>query len=219
MAADNSKIVVLDYGMGNIHSIVKALRLYSDSVEFTADPAAIDDCHALVLPGDGAFQAAMDHLNGGPKDHLQRFVASGRMLLGICIGFQILFEDSTEVHGEDGRIIKGTVPGLGWLPGNIVRFSGADLRIPHMGWNTLEVRQPVDGLENGQWTYFIHSYHAANVPAEFVVAETTYGDIRFPSIVRKDNIIATQFHPEKSDRAGLRFLEQWVRSCQSGKNL
>ena len=105
-------IVVLDYGMGNIHSIVKALRLYSSQVEFTSNPSSIDDCDALVLPGDGAFQAGMENLAGPKEEHLRRFLDSGRPMLGICIGFQLLFHDSSEVHNPDGSMGEGLVPGV-----------------------------------------------------------------------------------------------------------
>ncbi|HBS06148.1 MAG TPA: imidazole glycerol phosphate synthase subunit HisH [Leptospiraceae bacterium] len=205
-------IVVLDYGMGNIHSIVKALRLYSSQVEFTSNPSSIDDCDALVLPGDGAFQAGMENLAGPKEEHLRRFLDSGRPMLGICIGFQLLFHDSSEVHNPDGSMGEGLVPGLKLIPGLIRRFSGDDVRVPHMGWNTLKGCSPDSGLTDGDWMYFIHSYHAAEVPAENVLAYSEYGGVRFPAAVSKDNIIATQFHPEKSDRTGLAFLERWVQS-------
>lgn len=211
-------IVVLDYGMGNIHSIVKALRLFSHRVDHTSDAQALDDCDALVLPGDGAFQAAMENLAGEKTEHLIRFVESGRPLLGICIGFQVLFEDSSEVHGADGTMVDGLVSGLGLIPGKIRRFPDSVPRIPHMGWNTLEEctldsDSGAQGSLEGEWMYFIHSYHATDVPRDLVLSWTEYGGMRFPSAVRKNNIIATQFHPEKSDRAGLSFLKSWVRSA------
>ena len=208
----DKKIVVLDYGMGNIHSIVKALRLYSSRVEFTSRAKAIDDCDALVLPGDGAFQAAMENLKGEKENHLRRYLDSGRPLLGICIGFQVLFHDSSEVHNADGSMGEGLVSGLALIPGLIRRFPPGQGRVPHMGWNTLQGCAPNSGLQEGDWMYFIHSYHAAEVPESVVAAYTEYAGIRFPAAVRKDNIVATQFHPEKSDRSGLSFLEGWVKS-------
>ena len=151
-------IVVLDYGMGNIHSIVKALRLYSSQVEFTSNPSSIDDCDALVLPGDGAFQAGMENLAGPKEEHLRRFLDSGRPMLGICIGFQLLFHDSSEVHNPDGSMGEGLVPGLKLIPGLIRRFSGDDVRVPHMGWNTLKGCSPDSGLTDGDWMYFQNSH-------------------------------------------------------------
>lgn len=205
-------IVVLDYGMGNIHSIVKALRLYSARVDFTSDARAIDNCDALVLPGDGAFQAATENLKGAKEEHLRSYLQSGRPMLGICIGFQVLFHDSSEVHNADGTMGEGLVAGLGLIPGVIRRFPSGNLRVPHMGWNQLQNCSANSGLNDGDWMYFIHSYHAEEVPAGSVLAWTEYEGIRFPAAVAKDNIVATQFHPEKSDRAGLAFLQRWVQS-------
>lgn len=219
----SSEIVVLDYGMGNIHSIIKALRLYHDNVLFTDAPEKIKNCRALVLPGDGAFPAAMDHLAGEKQSLIVEHVDAGKPVLGICIGFQILFEDSTEVIGQeqsvkitgqlsDQNLTEKNCPGLNLLTGKIRKFSFEDTRerIPHMGWNILQSAETKNYWN--QYMYFIHSYHAEDVPIENIVAEAEYGAIRFPAAVRKDNILATQFHPEKSDRAGLALLEDWVQS-------
>ncbi|MCB1138924.1 MAG: imidazole glycerol phosphate synthase subunit HisH, partial [Leptospiraceae bacterium] len=109
-----------------------------------------------------------------------------------------------------GSMAEGKISGLGLIPGHVRRFPAGQIRVPHMGWNTLADCSSGHGLEDDQWMYFIHSYHAADVPADLVLSWTQYGSVRFPSAVKKDNIIATQFHPEKSDRAGLAFLERWV---------
>ena len=204
--------------MGNIHSILKALRLYHDDVEFTADPAVLRGAQALVLPGDGAFAAAMDNLAGEKADVLREHVAAQKPLLGVCIGFQILFEDSDE--GPGGRPGIRMVPGLGLIPGNIRRFHFEEehnkhLRIPHMGWNPLRDAQGVAGSFDEEHMYFIHSYRATNVPDEFVLAKCDYGGDVFPAMVASGSVLATQFHPEKSHTQGLRLLEEWVARLKS----
>jgi glutamine amidotransferase len=199
-------IAVLDYGMGNIHSIVKALRLFHDDVQFTADANALKSCRALVLPGDGHFTAAMSHLRGYREEILREHVAQHKPLLGICIGFQVLFDNSDETDGA-----PGLVPGLGLVKGEVRRFRFDDpaLRVPHMGWNTLtSVAGGPDYLNHSM--YFIHSYRPQNTDPADTVTTTQYGSDRFASTVRKGSILATQYHPEKSDAAGLRLLKEWV---------
>lgn len=224
--------------MGNIHSIIKALRLFASDVVFTADPSHIKAADALVLPGDGAFEAAMQGLAGseGMQSTLLEKVSAGTPLLGVCIGFQILFADSNEcfeahVLGDssalensatDNPVNKeagdhsGTLPGLGLIPGHIRRFpfAAGDQRVPHMGWNTLQFRETSDAFAQAadEYVYFIHSYRAVQVPDEFVVAHCDYAGDVFPAMVRRDNILATQFHPEKSAAVGLRMIERWVES-------
>ena len=202
-------IAVLDYGMGNIHSIVKALRLFHDDVRFTADVSDLQSAAAVVLPGDGAFAAAMDHLNGRFSEVVADIVHRGRPLLGVCIGFQVLFQSSDEFsRGRPGEV----VPGLGLIPGHIRRFpSGAGVRVPHMGWNQLVEARGVMEDWNEQHMYFIHSYRAVEVPEQFVVARCSYAGESFAAAVEHENITGFQFHPEKSDRAGLDLLESWTR--------
>ncbi|MCR9144210.1 MAG: imidazole glycerol phosphate synthase subunit HisH [bacterium] len=223
-AANEDPVVVIDYGMGNIHSIVKALRLYASNVVFTDDPAQIARARALVLPGDGAFPAAMQNLSGPLENGIREYLAAGGRMLGVCIGFQILFEDSDESVGPvlagDAGGARTITRGLGLIPGRIRRFhfplsatpeGGAQVRIPHMGWNRL--LHPRSG-EPGDHMYFIHSYRAEGVPDEYVVARCEYAGDVFPAVVRNQSgtILAAQFHPEKSDRVGLKFLEDWVAS-------
>lgn len=196
---------MVDYGMGNIHSIIKALRLYADSVLFSGRPEDVRRAAALVLPGDGAFAAAMTGLSGELREAFLERVRAGAPTLGVCIGFQILFEDSDEAIGG----VAANCPGLALIPGRIRRFRGkpGELRVPHMGWNQVRFR---DG--SNPYMYFIHSYRAEGVPDEFVLGSSDYAGASFPAVVKKDNLLATQFHPEKSDLAGLAFLECWVRS-------
>lgn len=200
------EIVVVDYGMGNIHSILKALRLYSSHVVYSADPRVVAKADLLVLPGDGAFGAAMAGLDGELRQEFLAAVARGVPTLGVCIGFQILFQDSNEAFAGDA---ERTV-GLGLIPGVIRRFSFSDasVRVPHMGWNQLEY---AGATQPGPHMYFIHSYRATQVPDEFVVARCNYAGDVFPAIVKKDNLLAMQFHPEKSDAAGLDMIGAWVR--------
>ncbi len=195
-------IAVVNYGMGNIHSILKALRLYHDDVVYTSDPEILRRADALVLPGDGAFAAAMQGLSGGLGPLVKEHAASGRPLLGICIGFQVLFQDSTESEGG------GLVLGLGLLPGQIrrFRFSDPEIRVPHMGWNTLVCRNAL----KDRYMYFIHSYRAENTPLDLITASCDYAGDVFPAVVHQKNILATQFHPEKSSDAGLELLRRWV---------
>ena len=219
-------VVVIDYGMGNIHSIVKALRLFAPSVLFTDDPAEIARARALVLPGDGAFPAAMHNLAGGLETEIRNYLARGGRMLGVCIGFQILFEDSDETIGlPQATRTSGGAPGgaqtltrgSGLIPGRIRRFDFSaaavagqpGVRVPHMGWNRL--LDPRTGAP-GEHMYFIHSYRAEGVPDEFVVARCEYAGDVFPAVVRnaEGNVLAAQFHPEKSDRAGLKFIQDWV---------
>jgi len=196
-------IGVLDYGMGNIHSIVKALRRFDPEVVFTKDPDLLSHARALVLPGDGAFCAAMEGLSSsGLGDFLCQWAQKDRPLLGICIGFQVLFEDSTEDAPE------GTA-GLALLPGKVRRFSfSKSTRVPHMGWNRLIDQQG----SIRDYMYFVHSYYATEVPARIVEYFCNYDTVTFPAAVRQGRLLAYQFHPEKSGARGLELLQNWVEN-------
>lgn len=201
----------MDYGMGNIHSIVKALELYASEVLFTSDPAKLRGADALVLPGDGAFRAAVRNLSGSMEEIIREHIHREKPLLGVCIGFQVLFENSDETNAED---LSPTVEGLGILSGKIrrFRFDSKKYRVPHMGWNNLLKTSGDLEAFNHEYMYFIHSYRAESVPEKYVIAECEYGGTSFPAAVRKDSVLAVQFHPEKSSHAGLRILEEWVGS-------
>jgi glutamine amidotransferase len=168
----------------------------------SSDPAVLERAHAAILPGDGAFGATMHALvERGLEAALPRFIASGRPLLGICVGMQVLYESSTEY---------GRHPGLGYFPGTVTRLTNAP-RVPHMGWNQLELvgKHPFTrGIEPGAYAYFLHSY-CAGVGAE-TLAATTHGE-RFAAIVARDNVMATQFHPEKSQTTGATLLDNFLR--------
>lgn len=200
-------IAVIDYEMGNLRSVQKALERVGAEAVVTRDPEVIMGASAAVLPGVGAFGACMDNLNRhGLVEPVKIFAASGRPFLGICVGMQILFEESEEY---------GPVRGLGILPGKIVRFApdpAGKRKVPQMGWNALAIQKKAPhlaGVKDGAQVYFVHSYYP--VPAdESVVATTTEYGVTFASSVWADNVFATQFHPEKSQAVGLTILANFA---------
>jgi glutamine amidotransferase len=198
-------LAIVDYGMGNLRSVQKALERVGEAAEVTSDPERIATAPAVVLPGVGAFGACMQNLvSRGLVAPVCAAIAAGRPFLGICLGMQLLFEESDEF---------GPVRGLGVLPGRVVRFAADPARkVPHMGWNALSVRQHAPhlaGIESGASVYFVHSYYAVPADATVVATTTPYG-VEFASSVVRDNIFACQFHPEKSQRVGLRLLENFA---------
>lgn len=196
------RLAVIDYGGGNVGSLVAALERRNATFTLTADPAEVARGEAAILPGDGAFAATMDALRErGLDDAVHATIASGRPFLGICVGMQVLFDSSDEYGGAAG---------LGILSGDVRRFNAAP-RIPHMGWNDLVIERShpfVSGIETGAWAYFLHSYRVAET--ESLVAACEYGE-RFAAIVARDNVMATQFHPEKSRTAGSRLLDNFLQ--------
>jgi glutamine amidotransferase len=182
-------------------SLLSALERRGAAFELTADPDVVIHAPAAILPGDGAFAATMDALRErGLDDAVRRLVARGTPFLGICVGMQILYEESDE-HGHSH--------GLGIFPGTVRRFKAAP-RVPHMGWNELELVRDhpfVRGLLPNEYVYFLHSY-CAGVSAD-TLAATTHGE-RFASIVARDNVMATQFHPEKSQATGAKLLDNFL---------
>jgi glutamine amidotransferase len=199
-------IAIVDYGIGNLGSAAKAFRHVGAEAVLSGDPAVLRKADTLVLPGDGAFGAAMDELRRRDLlPVLKEAVAEGRTLLGICVGMQLLFEHSEE-HGSHR--------GLALLPGRVRRFRG-DLPVPHMGWNRLRRRQPhalLEGLEDGAYVYFVHSYYCEAQP-EVTIATSDYG-LDFAAIVGRGRVLGVQFHPEKSQTVGLRMIENFVRRCR-----
>jgi glutamine amidotransferase len=194
-------LMVIDYGGGNIGSLVSALERRHVAFDVSADPARLATAHAAILPGDGAFGATMQALIGRGLDRaIRRHVEAGKPFLGICVGMQALFESSDEYGGHAG---------LGLLPGTVRRFTSSP-RVPHMGWNDLaiEAAHPfIAGLTGGEYAYFLHSYRV--VDSRDVVASAQYGE-RFAAIVARDNVMATQFHPEKSARTGGLLLDNFL---------
>lgn len=205
-------IAIIDYGMGNLHSVAKAFEHVAPkrTVYVTHDAAEIDRADRVVLPGQGAMPDCMRFLRAsGAFDALMRAVAT-KPLFAVCIGEQMLFEHSDE----------GDVPCLGLMPGNVVRFSdaamrqadGTRLKVPHMGWNRVHQTQPHAlwaGIPDQSWFYFVHSYYVVPVQETVVAGQSEYGS-PFTCAVARDNIFATQFHPEKSAAAGLKLYENFT---------
>ncbi|WP_165220703.1 imidazole glycerol phosphate synthase subunit HisH [Aquisphaera insulae] len=198
-------IAIIDYGMGNLRSVQKAVQAVGANAEVTSDPATIRGASHVILPGVGAFEDAMAELKRtGLGDAFVEAVRSGKPCMGVCLGLQLLFD----VSEEDGEH-----RGLGLLPGRVVRFAARPgLKVPHMGWNTLRKRRPVplmEGLGPDPSVYFVHSYHAVAGRAEDVAAEADYPD-PFPALVWRENLMACQFHPEKSQAVGLRMYANFA---------
>ena len=199
-------IGVVDYGMGNLHSVEKALQRLQASAIRLIDPVQADHCQALLLPGVGAFDPAMQKLNGsGWSPVLQDWVQAQRPLLGICLGLQLLFESSAE----------GREPGLGLLAGRVEPLpEQAQERCPHMGWAPLTKCQPSPLLADDEqpWMYFVHSFAAVATDSSNVTATAPYGDQAVVAAVGCGSLQATQFHPEKSGLCGLALLQRWLSS-------
>jgi glutamine amidotransferase len=206
------KIAVIDYDMGNLHSACKGLAIAGGEPYITDQADALAQADALVLPGDGAFDPAMQHLRSRHLvEPIGRAVAAGKPFLGICLGLQLLFEASDE----------GQEPGLGIFAGRIRRFQPEPgLTIPHMGWNQLTFTQPHHplwrGIEPQAWVYFVHSYYADPEDGAVVAATTTHGQQTVTAAVAQGRVMAMQYHPEKSAAAGLQMLANFVEWVQQG---
>lgn len=199
-------IAVIDYGMGNLHSVSKALERMNHSCVITSDPEVIRQSDGMILPGVGAFGDAMRELETrGLVSVIKEEAQNGKPLLGICLGLQLLFTSSDE-HGYH--------QGLNLLPGHVVRFEG-DYNIPHMGWNWLSFKHPhplFRGLSEGH-VYFVHSFHVQAANDEDVIATTDYYQT-VTAIVARRQIVGMQFHPEKSGELGLKLLDRFARMTQ-----
>ena len=195
-------IAIVDYGLGNLNSVYKALERLGCSAKITSDFEEINNSKAIILPGVGAFHDAMENLNQtGLIDCIKENVKRGKPLLGICLGMQLLYEKSYE---------DGEFEGLGFLKGEIVKFE-EDLKVPHMGWNQLKINKDhkddeiLKYVEEGDYVYFVHSYYAKSDFNE-VLAYADYG-VKVPGIVSNGNVYGMQFHPEKSGETGLNLLK------------
>jgi len=201
-----SVIAVVDYDMGNLHSVCKGLENVGATPQITDSPAIIASADAVVLPGVGSFDPAMQHLRSRDlEEPIKNAIASGKPFLGICLGLQILFESS-----EEGR-----ESGLGIIPGRVRRFhSEPGLTIPHMGWNQLQLTQPNiplwHNLSPQSWVYFVHSYYVDPVDPSVRAAVVKHGNQTVTAAIARDNLIAVQFHPEKSSNIGLQMLGNFV---------
>ena len=199
-------IALLDYGAGNVRSVQKALEAAGGEVSLVALAGKMRDASAVVLPGVGAFD---DCVNAMEKqellDGIREFINTGRPFLGICVGYQALFESSEEFNS--------CAAGLGVFEGNVVRFSDNGIKVPQIGWNQVKILRPecpvLKGIPSGSYFYFVHSYFPQPTEEGVVATRTTYGDT-FASSAWRDNVFATQFHPEKSQKNGLRLLKNFV---------
>ncbi|MEE9258713.1 MAG: imidazole glycerol phosphate synthase subunit HisH [Nitrospinaceae bacterium] len=204
-------IAVVDYGMGNLRSVQKALEAVGADAVVTSDPQKILNARSVVLPGVGAFKDCMGNLEQfGLIDAVKKSIHSGKPFLGICVGMQMLFNQSEEF---------GVVPGLGIFPGKVQRFSsgltekenGAPLKVPHMGWNTVRIKKAdplFDPVPKNPYFYFVHSYYVVPEDPAIVATVTEYGT-EFVSGIQHDNVYAFQFHPEKSQKLGLSILKNF----------
>ncbi len=208
-------IAIVDYGMGNLRSVEKALARVGHSARVTRDPTIIAGASGVVLPGVGAFGACMANLERfGLVPVLRQVIDRGTPFLGICLGMQVLFEESEEF---------GPVRGLGIFPGRVVRFANGAvgaLRVPHMGWNVLKRRGSAPelphlaGVPDGAYAYFVHSYYVVPRDPAMVATETPYG-VPFASSVQRANVFAVQWHPEKSQETGLKVLANFAAVAAS----
>ncbi len=201
-------IGIIDYGMGNLFSVSKALERLEVPYFISENKEELLAADALILPGVGAFRDAMERLNEtGLADMVRSYAAAGKPLLGICLGMQLLFEESEE---------NGLYTGLGILPGRVVRFTGHTkdgqaYKVPHMGWNKLSFLKSSPILENlpEDHVYFVHSYHVVTDERDVVIAEAEY-DVKVPAVVGRENVFGMQFHPEKSSSLGMELLRNFT---------
>jgi glutamine amidotransferase len=201
-------IVVIDYNVGNVKSVCNAFRHIGCDAKLSCDPAEIEDAAGLVLPGVAAFGYAVSAL-GSLTDTIKKVALSGKPLLGICVGHQLLFDKSTEY---------GLHTGLGLIAGSVVPIP-ADRTVPHMGWNLVKLPKDMDlfaGLDNQKHFYFAHSFYSDVTDPRAKIACTDYG-FDMPATVQKANIYGTQFHPEKSGKTGLKILQNFSQICERAR--
>jgi glutamine amidotransferase len=195
-------VTVVNYGVGNLRSISKGLEKSGAAVEITYSPKDLRNSDAIILPGVGAFAPAVKNM-APLADVVAEAMENGKPILGVCLGLQLLFTRSSE---------GGSIRGLDFVSGDIIKLPET-VKIPQMGWNTLNIVQShplLEGVKDGSYVYFVHSYYPQPSDPEVIVATTEYG-VRFPSMVAKKNLFATQFHPEKSSKTGLTILKNFVR--------
>jgi glutamine amidotransferase len=201
----SGRVTIVDLGLGNLHSVAKAFERAGAEPVLSSDPDVLREADRLVMPGQGAFRECVHALLGERGEAVRAYIASGRPYLGICLGMQALFESSEEAPDEKG---------LGIFPGTVKRFAtdlrdaeGRRLKVPHIGWNQITSRHPV--FEDQEWYYFVHSYYCVPDDERLVVATTDYGG-PFCSAIARDNVLACQFHPEKSQHAGARLIGHFL---------
>ena len=202
-----SKIGLIDYGMGNIHSVKKAIENLEEEVLLIKSKLQISSCKALIIPGQGAFDPAIENLNRTDLVYdIKEWIGRGNHFLGICLGLQILFEESEEGFSEGLGLIKGKIKKIPHIK---------DQKIPHIGWCNLIQKKESQLLNNNldnNWVYFDHSYYASPENEKIISANVEYGSIDLTAIIEEDNLIACQFHPEKSGNVGQTLLYRWLRT-------
>ncbi len=203
-----AKIAIFDYGAGNLFSLKSALeRNGAESVEIIYDLKDLDRFDGLVLPGVGNFDPAIESIKNSAK-HLGRAIDGGMPVMGICLGMEMLFERSEE----------GKLDGLKILDGEVVLLPKNKVKIPHMGWNNLQIKRDsklLKGVKDNSWVYFVHSYRTAPKDRNLVVATSDYG-VSVPAVIEKGNLIGVQFHPEKSGEVGAVMLRNFIKMCDNG---
>lgn len=215
------EIVVIDYHKGNLKSVERGLIEAGATARITDDPSAIAGAAGLVLPGVGSFADAMNYLRGsGQADQISLAIRKGVPFLGICLGLQLLLDEGDEGANPDAL---APIPGLGVIGGTCARIESRRLKVPHVGWDTIDINERgracplLTGVDEGATMYFTHSYAAADdIDPDAVCARTHYGR-SFASVVWRDNVYACQFHPEKSSRSGLRILENFTSLVAGGR--
>lgn len=205
-----AKIAVFDYGAGNLFSLKSALeRNGAESVEIIYDLKELPKYDGLVLPGVGNFDPAIRSIEGSAQ-HLDRAIDSGMPVMGICLGMEMLFDRSEE----------GKLEGLKILDGNVVMLPKGKVKIPHMGWNNLQIKGDsrfLKGVRDGSWVYFVHSYRTVPRQRKIVVATSDYG-VSVPAVIERDNLIGVQFHPEKSGDVGSIMIRNFLKICDSSES-
>ncbi|MHB8111091.1 MAG: imidazole glycerol phosphate synthase subunit HisH [Syntrophorhabdaceae bacterium] len=197
-------IIIVDYGMGNLKSVLNAFSKLNADIIVSSDPCVIERAEVIVLPGVGAFGICMENLEQrGLVPVIKKHIRDNKRYLGICLGMQILFESSEEAPG---------IEGLGIYPGRVPRFTGS-MKIPHMGWNTVDIEKDnplFDGIHSGDFFYFVHSYYCLPADSHIISTTTQYEETRFVSSIESGNLYACQFHPEKSQEIGLKLLKNFL---------
>ena len=203
------KIGLIDYGMGNIHSVTKSLENIGEEIILINKPNQTKNCKAIILPGVGSFDPAMNNLkNTGLILDIKNWIKSGKSFLGICLGLQLLFDSSEE----------GLINGLGLVRGKIRKIPKVvNQRIPHVGWCKLystKLNTLLKEDESNNWVYFVHSYYAVPEDSNVIAAQVNYGTEKLTAIIENENLLACQFHPEKSGKTGEKFLVRWLKNIQ-----
>ncbi len=202
------KLVIIDYGMGNLHSVIKALQKMKIPAVLSDKAEVIKAATGIILPGVGAFADAIKEIRKrGLYNIIRKEALAGKPILGVCLGHQLLFSHSEEF---------GATKGLDLINGRVIKFK-TDLKVPHMGWNNAKtVNQKstlLKGIKDNRFYYFVHSFYAVPVEKKVILTETQYGDIRFVSAVEKENIFGVQFHPEKSGEPALKIYKNFWKVC------